>query len=315
MRETQIVEFIRKLAQAGPQNREIVYGIGDDCAILRPRANEDLVFTTDFVLEGRHFTRETHTPADIGHKALARSLSDLAAMGSEPVFCLVSLGLPPRLGGLWVRRFYKGLLALAAKYNVTLAGGDLAAFDKVIADVTCCGRVPRGQAILRSGAKPGHAIYVTGALGASAHGLATRRTASALGMPIERAASWTRHLHPQPRIAAGIALRRLGISAAIDVSDGLSLDLQRLCLASQVSADIDSDPPTAPGATLEHALHGGEDYELLFTAPPRTNIPPKLNGLAVTPIGMIRSGRPGQVRLHGRLLRPRGFDHFYETAR
>ena len=129
MRETQVIERIRKLARAGPRNKEIVFGIGDDCAILRPSATEDLVFTSDFVLEGRHFTLDTHGPADIGHKALARGLSDLAAMGSKPVFCLVSLALPASLGQSWLDRFYKGLLALATRYKITLIGGDLAYDD------------------------------------------------------------------------------------------------------------------------------------------------------------------------------------------
>jgi len=175
MRETQLVDRIRKLAGASKQQNSIIKGIGDDCAILRPRANEDLVFTSDFVLEGRHFTLETHAAADVGHKALARSLSDLAAMGSEPVFCLVSLAVPARLAERWVPEFYKGLLTLAKKYKITLAGGDLAQFDKVVADVICCGRVPRGKAMLRSAAKPGDRIYVTGELGASAQGLASKQ--------------------------------------------------------------------------------------------------------------------------------------------
>ena len=153
MRETAIVQRIRTLAESGARDNSIIKGIGDDAAILRPRANEDFVFTADFVLEGRHFTFATHTPAEIGHQALARSLSDLAAMGSEPVFCLVSLAIPAQLGSSWVQRFYKGLLALATKYKVQLAGGDLSRFDKVVVDVMCCGRVPRGKAILRSGAK------------------------------------------------------------------------------------------------------------------------------------------------------------------
>ncbi len=299
MRETQLVEQIRKLAQASPHRKEIVCGIGDDSAVLRPRANEDLVFTSDFVLEGRHFTLETHTAADVGHKALARSLSDLAAMGSEPVFCLVSLAVPARLAGSWVRRFYTGLLALAAKYNVALAGGDLARFDSVIADVMCCGRVPRGRAILRSGGKPGDGIYVTGALGGSAHAFAKRG-----------GRAWGRHLRPEPRIEAGIALRRLGVTAGMDLSDGLPLDLHRLCLESQVSADIDSDLPIAPGASVDEALYGGEDYELLFTAAPRTKIPKKIGSIPVSRIGTITRGRRGQIRFDGRRLKPQGFDHF-----
>ncbi|MGA8028962.1 MAG: thiamine-phosphate kinase [Bryobacteraceae bacterium] len=287
MRETQILDRIRKLAQSGYCDKAIIQGIGDDCAILRPAANEDLVLTSDFVLEGRHFTLKTHTASDIGRKALARSLSDLAAMGSEPVFCLISLAIPAQLASSWVPGFYKGLLALAAKYKVTIAGGDLARFDKVIADVMCCGRVPRGEAILRSGAKPGDRIYVTGELGRSA----------------------------DPRIKAGIALRKLGVSAAMDISDGLSLDLHRLCLESQVSADLNANLPIAPGATIEQALHAGEDYELLFTASPKKKIPKKIGGLPITPIGIVTARNPGRVRFNGHLLQPRGFDHFSQNPR
>ena len=148
MRETDLVDRIRRLAGHSP----LIRGIGDDCAIFRPRLNEDLVFTSDFALEDRHFTLKTHTAADIGHLALARSLSDIAAMGAEPVFCLVSLAMPRNFA---VQRFFKSLLTLARKCEMTLAGGDLSRFDKVLADVICCGRVPRGKAMLRSSAKPG----------------------------------------------------------------------------------------------------------------------------------------------------------------
>lgn len=298
MRETHLVELIRRLASTS-NDKSIVQGIGDDCAILRPRANQDLVFTSDFVLEGRHFTRESHTAADVGHKALARSLSDLAAMGSEPAFCLVSLAVPADLAKTWVRGFYQGLLALAAKYKITLVGGDLAKFDSVIADVICCGRVPRGQAMLRGAAKPGDRIYVTGELGGSAQAFAT-----------QAGKNLRRHLRPEPRIEAGIALRRLGVKAAMDLSDGLSLDLRRICVESKVSAEIDSDPPVAPGASVEEALHGGEDYELLLTAPARLRLPAKIGSIPVTPIGTITAGRPGSVRFRGRILKPKGFDHF-----
>ncbi len=265
MRETQILDLIRKFAEAGSRNEEMVQGIGDDCAILRPIPKQDFLFTSDFSLEGRHFALDTHTAADVGHKALARSLSDLAAMGAEPVFCLVSLAVPAQLANAWVQRFYKGLLSLAARYKMLLAGGDLARFDKAVVDVICCGKVPHGQAILRSGAKAGDRIYVTGDLGGSAQGLATHR-----------GKAWRRHLRPEPRIEAGIALRRLRVSAGMDLSDGLSLDLHRLCVESKVSAEIDSDLPIARGASLEQALHGGEDYELLFTASPKIDVPEKI---------------------------------------
>jgi thiamine-monophosphate kinase len=298
MRETEIVAKIRRAASATARS-EIVKGIGDDCAVVRPRANEDLVFTTDFVLEGRHFTLDTHKPAEVGHKALARSLSDLAAMGSDPVFCLVSLALPATVAANWIDRFYRGLLALAAKYRVALAGGDLARFPSVVADVICCGRVPRGKALTRNGARGNDLIYVTGELGGSAHGFASRK-----------GASWRRHIAPEPRIDAGIALRRLGISACMDLSDGLSLDLRRLCLESGISAELDGTLPVARGATLENALHGGEDYELLFTAPPSRRVPSSVAGVKITRIGHAASSKPGRVRLHGRVIEPKGYDHF-----
>jgi thiamine-monophosphate kinase len=299
MRETLIVERIRQLAKDSVGDRTIVRGIGDDCAILRPNVNEDLVFTSDFFLEGRHFTLTTHKAADIGHKALARSLSDLAAMGAEPVFCLVSLAVPARLCGAWINGFYKGLLTLAAQYRLTLAGGDLARFEKVTVDIICCGRVPRGKALLRSGARPGDRIYVTGELGGSALGFETRK-----GKP------WRRHLRPDPRVTAGIALRMAGISSAMDLSDGLSLDLVRLCRESRTGAEITSELPLAAGASMDQALHGGEDYELLFTASPRRRIPPHLGLLPVTEIGVMTGKHPGKVLLDGRSLPAKGFEHF-----
>ena len=246
------------------------------------------MFTCDFVLEDRHFTLKTHTAAKVGQLALARSVSDLAAMGAEPVFCLVSLAIPAKLGARFVDGFYKGLLGAAKEYAITLAGGDLARFDKVVADVTCCGRVPRGKALLRSAAKVGDRIFVTGKLGAAAHALAK-------GKPIL----------PQPRLKEGIALRKLGVSAAMDLSDGLSLDLMRLSKESKVSAELfGKSIPVAKGATIEEALHGGEDYELLFTAEPGIKVPGALE------IGVIRRGQPGVVSIDGRPLQSKGFDHF-----
>jgi len=297
--ETAAIDWIRSLSSKAHQNPMLLKGIGDDCAILRPRHDEDLVFTTDFLLEERHFERESHTAAEVGHKALARSLSDLAAMGSEPIFCTVSLAVPPETAGRWLKHFYSGLMALAAEYKLMLAGGDLARFEKIVADVMCCGRVTRGKAMLRSAAKPGDGIYVTGQLGASAHGFVTRR-----------GPAWTRHKRPLPRIAAGIALRRLGVRACMDLSDGLSLDLRRLCLASKVSAEIESALPIAREASLDEALHGGEDYELLFTAPRGSTVPRHLDGLPLTRVGTIARGPAGRVRLNGQVLRPQGFDHF-----
>ncbi len=298
MRETEIIARIRKLA-GKTKSSGLITSIGDDCAIFRPRPGEDLVFTTDLTIQSRHFQLDSHTPADIGHLALARSLSDLAAMGADPVFCLVSLALPGELSTAWLKRFYTGLLALARRSDIALAGGDLSRFDQVVIDIMCCGRVPRGKALTRSGAKPGDFIYVTGSLGASALGLETRT-----------GAAWKRHLRPQPRLAAGIALRKIPATAAMDLSDGLSLDLHRLCLESGVSAQLETAIPVATGATLEQALHGGEDYELLFTASPRSRVPGEIAGISITRIGEVKRGKPGSVRLGKHILRPLAFDHF-----
>ena len=292
--ETGIIQQIRALA--GPvRSKSIIKAIGDDCAIVRPAASQDLVFTTDFVLEDRHFMLDTHTPDEIGHKALARSLSDLAAMGAKPLFCLVSLALPAHLAVGFVPKFYKGLLTLANEHGISLAGGDLARFDSVIADVMCCGTVPKSKAFLRSAAKPGDSIYVTGALGGSA-----------LGFRTKRGKAWNQHRKPTPRIAAGLALRKLGVVCAMDISDGLSLDLARLCAESNVSAELKSPLPIAPGATLDDALHGGEDYELLFTASQRKKIPVAI----ATKIGTIVNRKTASVTLDGQPLPQQGFDHF-----
>lgn len=297
--ETRLIGQIRALAERSGRPSSIVQSIGDDCAIVRPPPGRDLVFTTDFVLENRHFTLDTHTPAEIGHKALARSLSDLAAMGAKPLFCLVSLALPADLATVFVPRFYRGLLALAKKQSVSLAGGDLARFPNVIVDVMCCGTVKEGKALLRSAAKAGDFIYVTGVLGQSA-----------LGFRSKEGVAWTRHRVPTPRLAAGIELGRLGVRCAIDISDGLSLDLARICAESKVSAELTTPLPVAKGATLADALNGGEDYELLFTASPRKRIPNKIAGVRVSRIGRICPQQSWPVKLDGRVLPQEGFDHF-----
>jgi thiamine-monophosphate kinase len=285
-----------------PAQSSLVLGIGDDCAIFRPRAGEDLLFTTDLLLEDVHFRRETHSAADVGWKALARGLSDIAAMGGTPRFCLLSLAVPRWADERWIDRFFRGLLRLATRAGAVLAGGDLAHSTWFGCDIVVCGSVPRGQAVRRDGARSGDSIYVSGRLGGSAVGLA-------LGPQAPRAA-WRRHLHPEPRLSLGIFLReRLRATAAMDLSDGLSIDLHRLCLASRVSAAIEP-PPRFPGATPEQALHGGEDYELLFTVSPRTRVPARFDGTTLTRIGKIEEGRPGKVLLDGGPLQPLGFDHF-----
>jgi thiamine-monophosphate kinase len=289
-----------------PASSPLVLGIGDDCAIYRPRGSaDDLLFTTDLFVEGTHFLRETHKASDVARKALTRSLSDIAAMGGAARFCLVSLCIPRWARQDWTDRFFNALVAGATRAGAVLAGGDLSHGEILACDVTICGAVPRGTALRRNGARPGNEIYVSGALGGSA-----------LGLQTGRGRAWKRHLNPEPRLALGEFLRtKLGATAAMDISDGLSLDLQRLCLASKVNAEI-VDPPAFRGASLEQTLHGGEEYELLFTVHAGTRVPSAFEGLPLTRIGVIRrpdritKNQAGEVRHNGTLLQALGYDHF-----
>ncbi|MGA2130827.1 MAG: thiamine-phosphate kinase [Bryobacteraceae bacterium] len=283
-----------------PRGGGLVLGMGDDCAIYRSRgAAEDLLFTTDQMLEGVHFRRETHTALAAGHKALARGLSDIAAMGGVPRFCLLSLAIGADADRRWTDRFFDGLLRLADKTGTPLAGGDLARAEHTACDIVVCGGVPHGTALRRDGARAGDAIYVSGRLGGSALGLAS-----------ETGRAWQRHLRPEPRLRLGVYLReRIRATAAMDLSDGLSLDLHRLALASGLEAAIDA-PPRFRGATAEQALHGGEDYELLFTAAPGTKVPRIVAGVPITRIGLMRRGKAGAVYLSGEALPTLGYDHF-----
>ncbi|MCL4401607.1 MAG: thiamine-phosphate kinase [Acidobacteria bacterium] len=301
--EIEILERLRKQAVV-PAGSPLVLGIGDDCAIFRPRGStEDLLFTTDMLIEQVHFLPSTHKPEDVGHKALARGLSDIAAMGGEPRFCLLSLALAPWAEEKWRRGFFRGFLRLAGAAAAPLSGGDLAHASRVSCDVVVCGAVPRGKALRRDGAKPGDAIYVSGFLGGSALGLHTLK-----------GKAWKRHLRPEPRLRLGRFLRsRLRATAAMDLSDGLSIDLCRLCRASGVTASIEA-PPRFPGASLEQALHGGEDYELLFTVRPATRVPSAFEGIPLTRIGAMQEGKPGRVLLSGNPLPPLGYDHFRNSA-
>ena len=253
------------------------------------------------LLEDVHFRRQTHRAEEIGWKALARGLSDIAAMGGTPQFFLVSLAMGRWAGTRWVDGFYKGALQLGKREKVALIGGDLARSDKAGCDVVVCGSVPQGTALRRDGARTGDAIYVSGRLGGSA-----------LGLETGRGRAWRRHSRPEPRLALGRFLRqRLHATAAMDLSDGLSIDLRRLCLASRRGADIES-PPRYAGATVQQALHGGEDYELLFTVRSGTPVPAQFEGIPLTRIGEMRKGPAGAVRLEGKVLKPLGFDHFRE---
>jgi thiamine-monophosphate kinase len=322
--------LLRKIRQrvagigAGIGRGDVRLGIGDDCAVLRLRRGEEMVVTTDLSLEGRHFRLDWHAPEAVGHRALARGLSDLAAMGARPVAAFLSLAAPKKLtaaqrgASTWVDRFYDGLLALAEEHRTPLAGGDLAEFPQVLADIVLVGAVRQGRALLRSGARAGDEIYVTGALGGAAAGL---RALDALGgkkPPVRLAMTLKPHLFPEPRIAQGLWLaRHSAATAAMDLSDGLSIDLERLCEESAVAAEIDeSSLPVAPGATVHDALHGGEDYELLFTAKPGTKLPRGIAGVSITRIGRIVKRKAGKPRVSlltassSIALQSRGWQHF-----
>ena len=319
--ELALLNSIRSRSRLIGSNR-VRLGIGDDCALLRPRPGEELAVTTDLSIEGRHFRLDWHPPESVGHRTLARGLSDLAAMGARPMAAFLSLGLPRELtisqseARSWVDRFLDGFLALAKQHRVPLAGGDLAESGIALADIMLIGASPQGEALLRSGARPGDAIYVTGSLGGAAAEL------GALGKSPEGFASATAstqtspHLYPQPRIAQGIRLRKLA-SAAMDLSDGLSTDLAHICEESRVAAEIDAAAvPLGPGATLEMALHGGEDYELLFTAPASARVPRTILGVPITRIGQIKQmiRRKPLVTLLSSTgadpLLPHGWEHF-----
>jgi thiamine-monophosphate kinase len=313
--------LIARIRQRAPSGGGVVTGIGDDAAVLRiPPAHEVLV-TTDFSLEGIHFRRKWHPPEVIGHRALTRGLSDIAAMGGQPIAAFLSLALPRDLPQAWVDGFLKGLLNLARTFKVSLAGGDTAESPAgVLIDIVVVGSVPRGQAIVRSGARAHDRVYVTGTLGGSAavlRGLFAGRRLRARDFP--------QHFHPMPRIEVGQFLRRRAIaSAMIDLSDGLSTDLAHLCEESRVGAEIEREAiPLAhlgkPAKPVDPilALNGGEDYELLFTARPGMRVPRRIAGIPVTPIGRITSDPQILLITRGKPvdLPPKGWQHFEGAGR
>lgn len=331
--ELSLVRYIR--SRTGGARAGLAVGIGDDCALLRPRAGQELAVTTDLTVCGRHFRMDWHTPESVGHRALARSLSDLAAMGATPMAAFLSLGLPRELarpmakGGwdtAWVGRFLDGMLALAAEFEVPLAGGDMSETPVALADVVLLGQVPRGRALLRSSARAGDLLYVTGMLGGGAAAL-PHFARLARGGVNGLSAKWiaaevtpllARHLYPQPRIAQGLKLRRAGLaSAAMDMSDGLSSDLPHICEESGVAAEVEQELlPVHPGASMEYALHGGDDYELLFTARPGVRMPKAIDGVQITRIGRVVPKRRGGATVtlvsggNKKPLLAQGWEHF-----
>lgn len=312
----------------------LIAGIGDDAAVFRNTAGKDTVITADLLVEDIDFRRTTTPPYLLGHKALAVSLSDIAAMGSRPLWSLVSIGVPEDVWQTdFVDRFYDGLLNLAHRYGVQLIGGDTSrTTETIVIDSIAAGECAAGTSVMRSGAGPGDQIFVTGSLGAAAAGLRL----------IERGAHLAeqnlgdddsqkldhillRQLRPEPRVGWGIVLgeERLATSM-IDLSDGLSSDLNRLCVASGAGALIDSSLlPIDERVTelcgrraldpLQLALHGGEDFELLFTVKPGNvaKLPRRVDGVEIKRIGEITS--EGVKISEGQrtwVLKPGGWKHF-----
>lgn len=334
-------EFVRWLRHVIPQARgNLKLGIGDDAALVGLGTGRDLILTTDLSNEGVHFSRAHHPPRAVGHRALARSLSDIAAMGGTPRFALISLALSTRIARVWVKDFFAGVVSLAKQSGVTVIGGDTSvAPGKILIDIILCGEVSRGRALLRSGARVGDQIFVSGRLGLSALGL--RLLKSRGGRTAQSVETIEGHLYPQPRCALGRFLSRSQLaSAAIDVSDGLSTDLGHMCDASRVGArvwenlipgpDIDlsgrlsiAGQPKgearprelSPRDLLDLALHGGEDYELLFTVSPRKvpRIPRRFQGTEIHRIGEVVASKGVRLLQAGgreEILLPQGWDHF-----
>ena len=344
-KELALIQRIRRAAGRG--RKQARRGIGDDCAVLDIPRGHELLVTTDFTLEDIHFRRQWHPADSVGHRSLARGLSDIAAMGGIPHSAFLSLALPSELPQRWVDEFMAGLLKLARRYSVTLAGGDTAQSPTgILADIIVIGNVPAGKSVLRSGANVGDIVYVSGTLGASVATLQDLRTGRKL-----RPSAHPRHFYPDPRIAVGQYLREKNLaSAMIDTSDGLSTDMRHICEESGVGAVVEAAAiPTvqlteendsavelafrpaskafmishpertsvregsafrtftassvAADGGLQYALHGGEDYELLFTAPHGRRVPLTIAGTRITRIGEITRGR--QIKL----LDPQGKSH------
>lgn len=310
-------ELIRRFFDRGPARRSPL-GIGDDCALIAPREHGQIAVTSDVLVEGRHFFAGV-APADLGHKSLAVNLSDLASMGAEPFGFLLSVSLPSA-DEAWLGSFAEGLFAIADRHRCELLGGDTTAGPMTIS-ITAFGHVPAGAALRRDGAQPGDDLWVSGQIGGPAWAVGERYAGRGPALGPELVDRLDR---PEPRIALGIELRHLA-SAAIDLSDGLLGDLGHILERSRVGAEVDESAlpvspelaAVSPERAIEFALSGGDDYELLFCAPPENRtalaaLGTRL-GLPLARIGHIRDGASIVVRdARGRprASLPRSHEHF-----
>ncbi len=331
MKLTSLGEFglIRAIQKLSPRSTpDISIGIGDDAAVLSLSTSQQLLATTDLLIEGVHFDLALTDFQSLGWKSAAVNLSDIAAMGGVPKYCLVSLGLPKHLSLENITEFYKGLTGLLRIHKVGLVGGDTCASDKgVLISVTILGVARKGTVVPRSGARTGDRIYVTGTLGDSAAGLELLQSGrKGRGARVKDGNKLIeRHLRPTPRVEWGrkIALTRCA-SAMIDISDGLSSDLAHICEASGVGATIYRErmpySSSLRGAvellsrpSWDYASSGGEDYELLFTVPLSRRESLKSLRIPLTDIGMVTTKRTMVlVDAAGNTsqLKPGGYDHF-----
>ncbi len=327
--EQTLIDRIRRAIPSRPRRAPVSssslrLGIGDDAALISPVRGLDSVVTCDAFLENVHFLSHVHSPDSVGYKALARATSDIAAMGAAPRFFLLSLALPARRTGKWLDGFLAGMSRAAREYRLLLAGGDTSCQSTVAISITVIGEIARGAALTRSGARPGDLLYVSGALGGAQLGLRLIRSG------LHGHKRWKpllhQHCYPAIRLALGAFLAAGHLaSAMIDLSDGLSTDLARLCSSSRAGARLWRDripavpvPPLLRARgfdPLAFALHGGDDYELLFAVPRRLagKIPARHHGVRLTPVGeMTRERKVSLIGKDGRAtpLHALGWDHF-----
>jgi thiamine-monophosphate kinase len=308
-----------KRAFAGQRSGSLRVAMGDDAALWRAGPGQQAILTCDWFLEGTHFLRDKHPPDAVAWKSLARATSDIAAMGGMPKCFLLSLALPASCTGKWLRFFLRGLRRASRALECQLAGGDTTSRDEILINTTVVGEVAAGRAVLRSGARVGDLLYVSGTLGEAELGLRELRRQRGVGN--ESSNGFVRkHLYPEPRIALGQWLAKNHLATAMmDLSDGLSSDLPRLCSESGVGAQITaaSLPCIArrdAKDAMELALHGGDDYELLFAVRRKnaSKIGTGFRGLALTPIGEITRHKRVVVEQEGRWrpLTSGGWDPF-----
>jgi thiamine-monophosphate kinase len=294
--------------------RHTQLGGGDDGALIRPTPGMELVVSTDMLVAGTHFLPNADAE-DLGWKALAVNVSDMAAMGAQPRWALLAVALPAATES-WIEKFSRGFFACADEFGIDIIGGDTTKGPRNFC-VTIFGEVPQGQALLRSGARPGDEVWVSGRPGRAALGLAHLQGRTVLAE--SQLSDCLAALHrPQPRVALGLALRGLA-TAAIDVSDGLLADLGHILDASGMAAKLQITAASPPTLEDQCLLSGGDDYELAFTAPAAHHSMISALGdtlqLALTYIGTIEAGRPGSIDLRDATGQPiaieqHGYDHF-----